>query len=173
MIGWTENSQLVRRFVWREPGAGSLVKGHHGDLPVAGADRSLCGDRTRSPTSAGTATHLAPPEVESASASRGPDPGRRTCRACPVAVGAVARGLGSGCRLVQAEKVPSWMTAEEYESLPHEIRVRELRYGVEVPGHRVREITLVTTLRDAAAYPAEALADSTSGGGKWRSISGI
>src|SRR5829696_2653825 len=57
------------------------------------------------------------------------------------------------------KQVPSWMTAEEYAALPGEITVRELRYRVEVPGYRVREITLVTTLLDAAAYPAEALAD--------------
>jgi Transposase DDE domain len=55
-------------------------------------------------------------------------------------------------------KGPSWMTAEEYGALPEEIPVRELRYRVEVPGYRVREITLVTTLQDATAYPAEALA---------------
>ena len=54
---------------------------------------------------------------------------------------------------------PSWMTAEEYGALPEEITVRELRYRVEVPGYRVREITLVTTLLDAAAYPAAALAE--------------
>jgi hypothetical protein len=54
---------------------------------------------------------------------------------------------------------PSWMTAAEYEALPAEITVRELRYRVAVPGYRVREITLVTTLRDAAVYPAEALAE--------------
>jgi hypothetical protein len=57
------------------------------------------------------------------------------------------------------KKGPSWMTAEEYEALPDEITVRELRYRVEVPGYRVREITLVTTLRDAAVYPALALAE--------------
>ena len=51
------------------------------------------------------------------------------------------------------------MTPEEYEALPGEITVRELRYRVEVPGYRVREITLATTLLDAAAYPAEALAE--------------
>jgi hypothetical protein len=56
-------------------------------------------------------------------------------------------------------KGPSWMTAEEYEALPEEITVRELRYRVEVPGYRVREITLVTSLLDAAAYPAGALAE--------------
>lgn len=57
------------------------------------------------------------------------------------------------------KKGPSWMTPEEYEALPDEISVRELRYRVEVPGYRVREITLVTTLLEAAAYPAEALAE--------------
>jgi hypothetical protein len=54
---------------------------------------------------------------------------------------------------------PTWMTAEEYAALPDELVVRELRYRVEVPGYRVREITLVTTLLEAAAYPASALAD--------------
>ncbi|AGA27608.1 IS4 family transposase [Singulisphaera acidiphila] len=57
------------------------------------------------------------------------------------------------------KKGPSWMPREEYEALPDEITVRELRYRVEVPGYRVREITLVTTLHDAVAYPAEALAE--------------
>jgi hypothetical protein len=57
------------------------------------------------------------------------------------------------------KKGPSWMTQEEYEALPGEITVRELRYRVEVPGYRVREVTPVTTLLDGAAYPAEALAE--------------
>jgi hypothetical protein len=54
---------------------------------------------------------------------------------------------------------PSWMEAEEYATLPGEVTVRELRYRVEVPGYRVRAITLVATLLDAATYPASALAD--------------
>jgi hypothetical protein len=54
---------------------------------------------------------------------------------------------------------PSWLSAEEYEALPDEITVRELRYRVDVPGYRVRDITLVTTLLDAAVYPASALAE--------------
>jgi hypothetical protein len=57
------------------------------------------------------------------------------------------------------KRKPSWMTSEEYAALPGELTVRELRYRVEVPGYRVREITLVTTLLDAATYPAPALAD--------------
>jgi hypothetical protein len=54
---------------------------------------------------------------------------------------------------------PSWMGAEEYAALPGEVTVRELRYRVAVPGYRVREITLVTTLLDAARYTASALAE--------------
>ena len=54
---------------------------------------------------------------------------------------------------------PDWMSAAEYEALPGSIVVRELRYRVEVPGFRTREVTLVTTLIDEGAYPADALAD--------------
>ncbi|MBV8229659.1 MAG: IS4 family transposase [Planctomycetaceae bacterium] len=54
---------------------------------------------------------------------------------------------------------PSWMTAQESAALPGEITVRELRSRVEVPGYRVREITPVTTLLDAAISPASALAE--------------
>jgi hypothetical protein len=57
------------------------------------------------------------------------------------------------------KKKPSWMDAQEYARLPEEITVRELRYRVEVPGYRVREITLVTTLLEAAKYAASALAN--------------
>jgi hypothetical protein len=57
------------------------------------------------------------------------------------------------------KRKPSWMTSEEYAELPGELTVRELRYRVEAPGYRACEITLVTTLLDAATYPAEALAD--------------
>src|SRR3954447_6098487 len=33
---------------------------------------------------------------------------------------------------------PKWMSAEEFQALPSEITVRELRYRVETPGYRVR-----------------------------------
>src|SRR5262249_24089791 len=46
------------------------------------------------------------------------------------------------------------------------IVVRELRYRIEVPGFRTREVTLVTTLVDAAAYPADELASLY--GTRWR-----
>src|SRR4051794_6886693 len=54
---------------------------------------------------------------------------------------------------------PTWMSEAEFRALPDSIVVRELRYRVEVPGFRTREVTLVTTLLDSTAYPAEELAD--------------
>jgi hypothetical protein len=59
----------------------------------------------------------------------------------------------------KSERNPTWMSADEFAMLPPEIAVRELRYRVETPGYRVREITLVTTLLDASAYPATDLAE--------------
>src|SRR5262249_42446624 len=61
---------------------------------------------------------------------------------------------------------PDWMSESEYEALPESIVVRELRYRVEVPGFRTREVTLVTTLIDAGLYPADALAELY--GTRWR-----
>jgi hypothetical protein len=53
---------------------------------------------------------------------------------------------------------PRWMNAEAYAAIPSSLLVRELRYRVATPGYRTREIVLVTTLLDAARYPAEELA---------------
>ena len=61
---------------------------------------------------------------------------------------------------------PAWMSEAEYRALPESIVVRELRYRIEAPGFRTREVTLVTTLTDEAAYPAEALAELY--GTRWR-----
>jgi hypothetical protein len=61
---------------------------------------------------------------------------------------------------------PAWMSEAEYGALPGSIVVRELRYRIEAPGFRTREVTLVTTLTDEAAYPADALA--TLYGTRWR-----
>ena len=61
---------------------------------------------------------------------------------------------------------PKWMSEEEYRLLPESIMVRELRYRITAPGFRTREVTLVTTLLDAVAYPADALAELY--GTRWR-----
>jgi Transposase DDE domain len=66
----------------------------------------------------------------------------------------------------QPAERPAWMSAAEYEALPGSIVVRELRYRIEVPGFRTREVTLVTTLVDAEAYPADAPAELY--GTRWR-----
>lgn len=47
------------------------------------------------------------------------------------------------------------ISEEEWESLPEEIEVREIRFRVDKKGWRPEEITLVTTLLDAARFPKE------------------
>ena len=49
-------------------------------------------------------------------------------------------------------------TREEWEQLPKELPVRELRFAVEQCGFRPREITVVTTLLDHEQYPADEIA---------------
>ena len=47
-------------------------------------------------------------------------------------------------------KRPEWMDEETYDSLSEAITVRELRVRVCIPGFRTKQVTLVTTLTDAA-----------------------
>lgn len=54
---------------------------------------------------------------------------------------------------------PVWLSAEEYATLPDSLVLRELRYQVPRRGYRTQEVTLVTSLLDATAYPAEELAE--------------
>jgi hypothetical protein len=71
------------------------------------------------------------------------------------------RRLGRRDQVVEYAKPkakPDWMTAADYAALPETLTVRELRCRVRVPGRRVREVTLVTTLLDPKRYPAKALA---------------
>jgi hypothetical protein len=50
------------------------------------------------------------------------------------------------------------LSPDLYRRLPDEVRVREVRYKVEVKGFRPNEVTLVTTLLDSDEYPKEELA---------------
>jgi hypothetical protein len=71
------------------------------------------------------------------------------------------RRLGRRDQLVEyykPEDKPDWMSEADYAALPDTLTVRELRFRVQVPGRRVREITLVTTLLDPRRYSAKALA---------------
>lgn len=53
---------------------------------------------------------------------------------------------------------PKWMAPEDFARLPGSMLLRELRYRINRPGFRVREVTLVTTLLDPQRYPAAELA---------------
>jgi hypothetical protein len=54
---------------------------------------------------------------------------------------------------------PSWLARETLATLPESLVLREVRYGISTPGFRTRQITLVTTLVDAAVYRADDLAE--------------
>jgi Transposase DDE domain len=72
------------------------------------------------------------------------------------------RRLGRYDQLVEYIKPtqkPKWMEDAEYAKLPETLLVRELRFFTPQRGHRTKVITLVTTLLDPVAYPAEALAE--------------
>jgi len=74
----------------------------------------------------------------------------------------VVRVLGKDDRIVEWIKtkvIPVWMGLAEWEAMPSVVRLREIRFGVDIPGFRTRAVTVVTTLLDARTYPAEAFAD--------------
>jgi Transposase DDE domain len=93
--------------------------------------------------------------------NRPPPPRWNTRRLTGKARSRWVRTLGPDDQVVEWYKPyarPNWLSAEEYAALPLTLMVREARYAVDQPGFRVRTVTLVTTLLDAAAYPLEDLA---------------
>lgn len=73
------------------------------------------------------------------------------------------RRLGVQDQVVQwlknLQSKPVWMTQEQFNLLPDEITVRELRYDVGKKGFRVKNITLVTTLLDDEIYSLSEIAE--------------
>jgi hypothetical protein len=72
------------------------------------------------------------------------------------------RWLGPCDQLVEwfkPSRRPTWLSAEAYAALPASLLVRELRYRIQQPGYRTREVLLVTTLLDPNTYPATKLAE--------------
>jgi hypothetical protein len=70
------------------------------------------------------------------------------------------KALGPRDRLTTWEKpakIPAGWSEEEFATLPEKLTVRIIGLTVTVPGFRTRAVTLVTTLLDAAAYPADEL----------------
>lgn len=68
------------------------------------------------------------------------------------------RRLGRDDRLVtwmKPKKRPDWMSPAEYEAMPAKLTLRLLRVRVRDQTKRVRTLDLVTTLRDAVAYPKD------------------
>jgi hypothetical protein len=59
-----------------------------------------------------------------------------------------------------------WLSRQQYEALPQELEVRELRYRIVEKGRRTREVTIVTTLLDPKVYPKKEVANLY--GLRWR-----
>jgi len=72
------------------------------------------------------------------------------------------KAVGFDGRLVlwyQPKTRPTWLARETLAALPGALVAREVRYRIGRPGFRTREITLVTTLLDAAVYRVADLAE--------------
>ena len=54
---------------------------------------------------------------------------------------------------------PRWITAEQWQTLPATLLVRELRFTLKALGQRTRVITIATTLLDPQRYPKQKIAD--------------
>jgi hypothetical protein len=70
------------------------------------------------------------------------------------------RRLGRHDRLVVWDKprvCPRTLSAEEFALLPEHLSVRLIRTSITAKGFRTREVTIATTLLDAALYPADTL----------------
>ena len=72
------------------------------------------------------------------------------------------KALGVDDQLVawlKPKTCPSWLAKETLAALPETLVLREVRYPIGTPGFRTRQITLVTTLVDAAVYGVADLAE--------------
>lgn len=69
--------------------------------------------------------------------------------------------LGAHDQLVawlKPQTCPSWLARETLAALPDSLVLREVRYHLGTRGFRTRQVTLVTTLLEATAYPVAELA---------------
>ena len=71
--------------------------------------------------------------------------------------------LGKNDRLMTWRKPwlwqrPHYLSQAIWKRIPAELSVRGVRFSLAVPGFRAHSVTLVTTLLDPMAYPAEELA---------------
>ena len=54
---------------------------------------------------------------------------------------------------------PDWMSDSEWEQVPAQIRLREIRFVITAPGKRAKEVILITTLLDSETVPRQDLVD--------------
>ena len=54
---------------------------------------------------------------------------------------------------------PDWMDDATYAAMPATLEVREIRKTITIPGFRVQQLHVITTLLDASAYPEEEITD--------------
>jgi hypothetical protein len=59
----------------------------------------------------------------------------------------------------QRPQRPKWMTEAEYAAVPEQLVVRELHVRLTNPGYRTKSVVLVTTLREAAEFPKDEIAE--------------
>lgn len=76
----------------------------------------------------------------------------------------LVRRLGRGDQLVRWTKprdcyCPQWMTLLQYQALPQNLLIREIRWSLTARGQRTRQVTLATTLLDPELYPKEKIAE--------------
>jgi len=54
---------------------------------------------------------------------------------------------------------PKWMTVEQFQAIPLELLIREIRFVLPARGQRTRVVTIATTLLDPVLYPKEKIAE--------------
>ncbi|MDA3903597.1 MAG: IS4 family transposase [Desulfuromusa sp.] len=84
-------------------------------------------------------------------------------RRAPVTARSCKKKLGSNDLLISWER-PKYTkklaySREQWEELPKELTLRQIRVEIKYPGFRKQSFYLVTTLLDATQYPAEELAE--------------
>ena len=68
--------------------------------------------------------------------------------------------LGPGDHVVRWQRPtrPEWMDEATYAAMPATLGVREVKVRVQIPGFRVRQLVVATTLTDATHYPQAEIA---------------
>ncbi len=73
----------------------------------------------------------------------------------------VIKQLGRNDHLVEWRKMklcPKLLSKEQWRAIPETMVIREIEVVVDIPGFRTKKISVVTTLLDPKAYPANAIA---------------